>query len=129
MAFVGSSPLSLAFLACFFAIGIPFWQIPYNRFDLTHIEVLPGAVLLGVLTMLLVKKQYVRAGRAFWIMSLCVPAVDVVTIIRDTRFDPTTHNLAPFELIIMWLSGAVVVFIGYALGRAALALSGPATRS
>jgi hypothetical protein len=110
--------LTIAFLASMLVIGVPYWFIPYNKFDLTHIEVLPGAILLGVLTMLLIGAWNANARRTFLVMSMCAPAVDLITIVRDTRIDPTNHNLAPFELIAAWLLGAAFVVPGLALGLA-----------
>lgn len=110
--------LTLAFLASMLVIGVPYWCIPYNKFDLTHFEVLPGAILLGVMTMLLIGAWNANARKTFLVMSMCAPAVDLITIVRDTRIDPTNHNLAPFELIAAWLLGAAFVVPGLALGLA-----------
>jgi len=79
---------------------------------------LPGAVLLGVLTMILIATDSARPNRTFVAMSLCAPLVDLIAIVRDGAVDPTSHNLAPFELILSGLLGAAFVLPGLALGLA-----------
>ena len=99
-------------------IGIPYWSIPYDAFDASHVEVLPGAILLGLLTMMLIGKGNAKARTAFLVMSMVAPAVDLIAIVHDTSIDSTTHNLAPFELVIAWLLGAAFVLPSLALGLA-----------
>jgi len=109
---------ALAFVAATLVIGVPYWAIPYDKFDLSHVEVLPGAILLCLLTMMLIGKGNAKARTAFLVMSMVAPTVDLIAIVHDTSTDPTTHNLAPFELIIAWLLGAAFVLAGLALGLA-----------
>jgi len=109
---------ALAFVAATLVIGVPYWAIPYDKFDLGHVEVLPGAILLSLLTMMLIGKGNAKARTAFLVMSMVAPTVDLIAIVHDTSTDPTTHNLAPFELIIAWLLGAAFVLAGLALGLA-----------
>jgi len=109
---------ALAFVAATLVIGVPYWAIPYDKFDLSHVEVLPGAILLSLLTMMLIGKGNAKARTAFLVMSMVAPTVDLIAIVHDTSTDPTTHNLAPFELIIAWLLGAAFVLAGLALGLA-----------
>lgn len=42
--------LLIAFAVCFVVIGIPFWRIPYNQVDFSHLELVPGYGLLAILT-------------------------------------------------------------------------------
>jgi len=109
---------ALAFVAATLAIGVAYWSIPYDQFDASHVEVLPGAILLSLLTMMLIGKGDPKARTAFLVMSMVAPTVDLIAIVHDTSIDPTTHNLAPFELIIAWLIGAAFVLPGLALGLA-----------
>jgi hypothetical protein len=108
--------LPFSFAVAFLAIGIPFWRIPYNQFDLGHGELLPGAILLGVLTLLLIVAEAARARWVAIVMSLCVPAIDCVSIAHDTAIDPTSHNLAPFELVAAFILGAAFVVPGLVAG-------------
>jgi uncharacterized membrane protein len=52
-------------------------------------------------------------------MLLCVPTIGVVSIIKDTATDPTSHNLWPFEVAIAAVFGALVVVPAVLLGLAA----------
>jgi hypothetical protein len=113
-------PICWAF--AFFAAGIPFWRIAYDQLNLSFHVFLPGALLLGVLTMMLVALESARARSIIFAMLMCVPMVDIVTIVRDTAVDPTTHNLAPFELAIAGVLGACFVVPGLVAGLIVRAL-------
>jgi hypothetical protein len=108
--------LAAAFAIAFVAIGIPYWHIPYNQFDLSHTELLPGAILLGIATMALIGGQVVPARWVTGVMLACAPAIDLVSIVRDTSADATTHNLAPFELVAAVVLGAGFVLPGLVVG-------------
>jgi hypothetical protein len=111
--------LAIAFAAVFLIGGIPYWRIPYNQFDASHIEVLPGVVLLGFLTFMLVFDAAVPARTVVVTMLLCGPAIVGVSILRDTAADPTSHNLWPFEIVFAAILGGAIVVTGWAVGRAA----------
>lgn len=101
--------LGLAFAAVVLAAGIPYWRPPYDEINRGHFAILPGALLLGFLTLLPVAAEVARVKAIAVTMQLCVPAIDVVSIVKDTTADPTSHNLWPFELAIAVISGALVV--------------------
>jgi hypothetical protein len=107
--------LAGGFLIAFLAIGVPYWQIPYNKLDLSHVELVPGIIVLGLAT-LLVSALGARPGATLMVMLLCVPAVDMVAIVRDVAADPTSHNLAPLELAMLLVAGAVVVMPSLGIG-------------
>ena len=110
--------LAAAFVIALLAIGVPYWRIPYNQFDLGHLELLPGAIFLGIATLALIAAQ---AAPARWVMGgmlACAPLVAIVSIVRDTSADATTHNMAPFELVAAAVLGAAFILPGAALGLA-----------
>jgi len=110
--------LATAVAIAFLAIGIPYWRIPYNQFDLSHAELLPGAIFLTLASLALIA---VQAAPARWVMGgmlAVAPFVDLVAIVRDTSADATTHNMAPFELIAAAALGACFVLPGAAIGLA-----------
>lgn len=111
--------LGLAFAAVVLAAGIPYWRLPYDEINRGHFAILPGALLLGFLTLLLVAAEVARVKAIAVTMLLCVPAIDVVSIVKDTTADPTSHNLWPFELAIAAISGALVVVPAMLAGLAA----------
>lgn len=108
--------LAAAVTIAFLAIGMPYWRIPYNQFDLSHVELLPGAIFLALASLALIA---VQAAPARWVMGAMLavaPFVDLVSIVRDTSTDATTHNMAPFELIAAAALGACFVLPGAAIG-------------
>jgi hypothetical protein len=108
--------LVAALAIAFLAIGIPNWRIPYNQFDLSHIELLPGAIFMAIATMALIGAQTVPARWVIGAMLICAPLIDLVAIVHDTSIDATTHNMAPFELIAAAVLGAGFVLPGAAIG-------------
>ncbi|MBR0830755.1 hypothetical protein JQ596_35155 [Bradyrhizobium manausense] len=108
----------LAFAVVVLAAGIPYWRLPYAEINRGHFAVLPGAILLGFLTLILVVAAVARVKLIAVAMLLAVPAIDIVSIAKDTAADPTSHNLWPFEFVIAALSGAAVVLPAVAAGLA-----------
>lgn len=115
----GSIWLLLAFAAVVLAAGIPYWRLPYDEINRGHFAILPGALLLGLLTLVLVLIEATPDKRIAVTMLFCVPMIDVVSIIKDTATDPTAHNLWPFELVIAAISGALIVVPAVLLGLVA----------
>lgn len=109
----------LTFAVVVLAAGIPYWRLPYAEINRGHFAVLPGAALLCFLTLVLVMAEVARVKLIAVTMLLTVPAIDIVSIAKDTAADPTSHNLWPFELVIAALSGAAVVLPAVGTGLAA----------
>jgi hypothetical protein len=110
--------LIIGFAAVVLAAGIPFWRLSYQQANHGDFAILPGALLLGFVTIVLVLAEVAPVKQTAVTMLLCVPAIDIVAIIKDTASDPTSHNLAPFELAIFAISGALVVVPAVLLGLA-----------
>ena len=108
----------LAFTVIVLAAGVPYWRIPYDELNRGHFAVLPGALLLGFLTLILVVVEVAPAKRIAMAMLFCVPVIICVSIAKDTARDPTSHNLWPFELVLAAISGAAVVAPAVLLGLA-----------
>jgi hypothetical protein len=100
------------------ALGAPLWRAPYNRLEsaLWSPAVLPGLALLAGGAMYLVVCEVMRARRVALLMAACAPIADIALIIRDTAADPTSHNLWPFELVMMTLWGLMAILPGLLLG-------------
>ena len=115
--------LQLGFAAAFFAVGVPYWRISYNRLNL------PGAVLGAGLLVVVAAAALARvySGRRFIrvaaIIGSSVPAVVMVRVVFDGFRDSTSHNLWPFELVIAAFVGGVAAFAGALLGSAVSRLS------
>lgn len=115
------------FAAAFFAIGLPYWEIPYSKVNLPDALMGAGLVLLFAATVL--TRFY--AGRSLMrvvlVMGAVVPAVVMARVVVDVLRDPTSHNLWPLELIIAMMAGGIVSAAGALLGSAFLRLSGNRT--
>jgi hypothetical protein len=100
------------------AAGVPYWRLSYDELNRGHFAVLPGALLLGFLTLVLVLTEVAAVKQIAVTMLLAVPVIVCVSVIKDTAADPTSHNLWPFELVLAALSGAVIVLPAATLGVA-----------
>lgn len=111
------------FAAAFFAVGIPYWQIPYNRLNL--LDAVLGAGLLVLVAAAALVRVY--SSRHFFrvavVMGSSVPAVVMVRVIVDGLRDSTSHNLWPFEVVIAAFVGGAAAFAGALLGSAVSRLS------
>jgi len=110
----------VAFVAVFFAVGIPYWLVPYNK-DL------PAAVIaIGLAALILVGAVLAFRGAklstAIVVPGLAVPAAAMARVIVEVARDSTSHNLWPFEIVfavIIGIAGALVgALIGWLLARA-----------
>ncbi len=64
-----------AFVAAFFLIGTPFWDIPYSQVSVPNSLVAPGLIGLIVFTLILTVFEVASLRRIFAVMSLCLPVV------------------------------------------------------
>lgn len=108
--------LVLAFLAVFFVVGLPYWQIPYSKASLPNS--LYGWGLVVVLVLAAVLRMSFRASfmQALGAVGLAVPAMVLARVVVETFQDPTSHNLWPFELIIASGVGLSAALAGALLG-------------
>lgn len=108
-------------MAGFVAIGVPYWQIPYNKVSLPN--TLYGASLLVVALAAFVARAIGKANLLWVILfaGAAVPAAVLVRVAIETNRDPTSHNLWPFEVIIAMVVG-VVCSLGGALTGSILLL-------
>jgi hypothetical protein len=106
---LGLAWVLLAFAVVVLAAGIPYWRIPYDELNRGHFAILPGALLLGFLTLILAVAEVAPAKRIAVTMLLCVPVIVCVSIAKDRARDPTSHNLWPFELAFAAIGGAAIV--------------------
>lgn len=105
-----------AFVVSFFAVGIPYWRVPYSEVSL------PTTLMAAGLVVVVLAAAVVRfLGRhgflaSLLVVALAVPAVVIARVAVDTARDPTSHNLWPFEVFIAWMVGLLASLVGVALG-------------
>ncbi len=107
--------LSVAFLVCCLAIGIPYWQTPYEKLSLPDSLYAPGLLLAFICAIVFCayNTRFVWSAAVF---GLCAPVVVATRIILDVSRDATSHNLFPFELAIAVMLGFLISGIGAMLG-------------
>jgi hypothetical protein len=113
---ISDHPQAAEFLTAFFSVGVPYWFIPYNRATGAH--ALGGAaVVCAVTAAAMALRRELGAGKAMACAALAVPAAALVRVVYDTTmWDPTSHNLWPFELVVMLLLGYAGAVPGALLG-------------
>jgi len=111
------------FALAFFAVGVPYWLIPYNKLNLP--DALLGAELAVVFVAAALARMY--SGKSFMrvvmVMGSAVPAVVMARVVVDGVLDYSAHNLWPFEVVIAILVGGSVAVAGTLLGSVVLWLS------
>ena len=116
--------LVAAFVVSFFAVGFPYWQIPYAKVSLPNTLYGPGLLVVGVLA------AAVRAFGKGRLLAVIIAAGAAVTspillarVAVDTAKDPTSHNLWPFEFIIAAVIGVLCSSAGALVGSLPVLLS------
>lgn len=115
--------LWLAFAVSFFVVGLPYWQIPYNKVNLPNALLDYGLIVVAVAALLARWLGKSSLAKAILVVGASVPAAVIARVMVDTAKDPTSHNLWPFELAIALVIGfaasAVGALIGSVLARLA----------
>lgn len=109
-----------AFVLCFFAVGIPFWQIPYSQVNVPNAFYGIGLVLLFTVAVLLRAMSVASFRNSFLVPGLAPAAALMVRVIVEGVMDPSRHNLWPVVLVIVLVLGFAVAG-GGALAGALLA--------
>lgn len=115
--------LVAAFVIGFFAVGLPYWQIPYAKVSLPSTLYGPGLVVVGVLAAAARAVGKARLLAVILAVGAAVPAPILARIAVDTAKDPTSHNLWPFEFIIAAVIGALCSLSGALAGSVPALLS------
>ncbi len=116
-------------IASFFAVGLPYWQIPYSDVEL------PTTLITAALIVVVTAAALARAiGNSRFLVCVLVigatiPACVMARVVVDTATDPTSHNLWPFEIVLAGLVGAFTAAAGTAIGSIPSLLSRGASRN
>ena len=115
--------LIAAFVVSFFAVGLPYWQIPYAKVSLPNTLYGTGLLVVGVLAAAARAFGKARLLAVILTVGTAVPAPILARIAVDTAIDPTSHNLWPFEFIIAAVLGALCSSAGALVGSLPARLS------
>ena len=107
----------------FFAVGFPYWQIPYAKVSLPSTLYGMGLVVVGVLAAAACAVGKARFLAVILAVGAAVPAPILARVAVDTAKDPTSHNLWPFEFIIAAVIGALCSSAGALVGSLPVLLS------
>jgi hypothetical protein len=119
----GAFWLVAAFVISFFAVGFPFWQIPYAKVSLPSTLYGMGLVVVGVLAAAARAVGKARFLAVILAVGAAVPAPILARIAVDTAKDTTSHNLWPFEFIIAAVIGVLCSSTGALVGSLPVLLS------
>jgi hypothetical protein len=108
--------LSIAFVASFLAVGVPYWLIPYNKISLPDTLITPGLLVVGFSALMLYLFKVARSRKVIGIIGSSVPAAVLARVLVETWEDPTSHNLWPFEVIIALMLGLSCALAGAIVG-------------
>lgn len=111
-----SITLAVAFAIAFFAVGLPFWQIPYSQASLP--SDIWGLGLLVVVALAAIPRAVsaTRFWPTFLIVGAAVPAAVLARVIVEVVSDPTSHNLWPLEIILSAGPGFLAAAAGALVG-------------
>ncbi|MDP1698500.1 MAG: hypothetical protein Q8L45_12085 [Xanthomonadaceae bacterium] len=109
--------LAVCAVSVFFAVGLPYWRIPYAQVALPSALYGFGLVALAALAALMRGVFATAFASTALILGTTVPAAVLARIAYEVFIDPTAHNLWPLELI-----------IGYVIAIASSAFGGSARR-
>jgi hypothetical protein len=108
--------LVVAFLVAFFAIGIPYWVIPYGKVELPSTLVGVGLTVAALAALAVSAARLARARLAALVVGAAAPAAVLLRVIVDCSRDPTAHNLWPFEIVLAGGVGLLASTAGAILG-------------
>jgi hypothetical protein len=108
--------LAASFVAGFFAVGIPYWQVPYAKVALPNTLYGTGLLVVGLLAAAASAFGKARLLAVILVVGAAVPGPILARIGADTTKDLTSHNLWPFEFIIAAVLGALCSSAGALVG-------------
>lgn len=108
--------LAAAFVIGFFAVGVPYWQIPYSRVALPDTLYGAGLLVVGILAAAARAFGKARLAAVIFLVGAAVPAAVMARVAVDAANDPTSHNLWPLELIIAAVIGLICSSAGALVG-------------
>ena len=109
--------LYLSAVVSFFAVGIPYWKIPYNEVNLIDVLLTPVLIIVVISAMLVRIYTKLSFLRITSVVGLSVFAAIMARVLFEVVKDPTSHNLWPFEVMIALIVGLTSAAAGTLIGR------------
>ena len=108
--------LAVAFLVAFFAIGLPYWSVPYGKVGAPSALLGVGLAVSALAALVVSAAGFARARLAALVVGASGPAAVMLRVIVDCSRDPTAHNLWPFEVALAGGVGLMASTAGAVLG-------------
>jgi hypothetical protein len=108
--------LLIGFLAGFFAVGIPYWSVPYNEVSVPNTLMTAGLLVVVLASLLLRALGAASIWEATLIVGISVPGAVLARVNAETATDPTSHNLWPFEIVFASAVGLPAALAGALIG-------------
>jgi hypothetical protein len=108
--------LLVGFLSGFFAVGIPFWSVPYNEANVPDALMTAGILVVAIAALLLRAFGAASVWEAALIVGMSVPAAVLARVNAETAADPTSHNLWPIEIVFASAVGLPAALAGALVG-------------
>ena len=121
--------LAVAFGVGFFAIGIPYWTVPYGKVELPNTLIGLGLAVSALASLALTATRAARVRLAALVAGASAPAAVMLRVIVDCLRDPTSHNLWPFEIVLAGGVGLMASISGALAGAVFARLRGGSVKS
>jgi hypothetical protein len=82
--------LSTAFVTCFLAVGLPYWNIPYSLITLPDALARPGLLALGIAALILCFWTVARFWTGTFVVAASVPSAVFSRVVADGFRDSTS---------------------------------------
>jgi hypothetical protein len=115
----------LAFGACFLAVGVPYWMIPYSAVTLPSSLMGPGLLVVVAAAAVLTTRSVTTFASAVVMTGSSVPAAVAMRVLVEVLANPKTHNLWPFELVMAAAVAFPCAVLGAGLGSLAARFGSP----
>ena len=109
--------LYLSAVVSLFAVGIPYWKIPYNEVNLIDALLTPVLIIVVISAMLVRIYTKLSFLRITSVVGLSVVAAIMARVLFEVVKYTTSHNLWPFEVMIALIVGLTSAAAGTLIGR------------
>lgn len=110
--------LAAAFGVSLLAFGLPFWSLSYQQAQRWSSLMELGVIVTALAACGLRLLNLERSWRIVLVVGSAVPLADIARVFMDTARDPTSHNLWPFEVVMMAFIGYFWAGVGTLVGKA-----------
>ncbi len=112
-----TAALAGAFLFCVLVGGCVEWTGSYQDYLESGPRYLIPLAVIAITGLVLALATEITTRAIGIALTLAFPTITLIRVLIDTRQDPTSHNLAPFEVAIAFFIGLVAAWPTTLIGR------------